>query len=374
MVEATDQPVRTRPDPVAQLADELDDVLLGRRRDLDQAAAVLERAVLACRSDPRIAEAFERFELLSELSEVYEQQGRVEEALTAMRQAIAAGYRSQPDPRCRLAEIQLRAGRTEPAGDLFAQVHTEFPDDVWLYNNAGLEYGAAGDPETALSWLSPGLALALDTGDPEGLVAQLADLRREQLEALDQARDELDARAEAFLAEPRPEPAAWSPSALAEVFAALEATPSTPLAPTAVVPPGPPTATSGVAHAVAWFPAGEFPTALQLWPKLGDDWDTREHTDYCQRLERHLRDLADRAAGPTRIAPIHLEAFQRWAARQDRDASSADTRARYAADQARTNPAELITWPPERNQPCWCHSGRKYKKCCGHPAAVTATY
>ncbi|MEU3308968.1 SEC-C metal-binding domain-containing protein, partial [Nocardiopsis sp. NPDC006832] len=26
-------------------------------------------------------------------------------------------------------------------------------------------------------------------------------------------------------------------------------------------------------------------------------------------------------------------------------------------------------WPPERNRPCWCGSGRKYKKCCGSPSA-----
>ncbi|MFJ9554531.1 SEC-C domain-containing protein [Nocardiopsis sp. NPDC101807] len=25
-------------------------------------------------------------------------------------------------------------------------------------------------------------------------------------------------------------------------------------------------------------------------------------------------------------------------------------------------------WPPERNHPCWCGSGRKYKKCCGSPS------
>ena len=24
-------------------------------------------------------------------------------------------------------------------------------------------------------------------------------------------------------------------------------------------------------------------------------------------------------------------------------------------------------WPPERNAPCWCGSGAKYKKCCGTP-------
>lgn len=363
-----------RSDPVAQLADELDEVLVGHPRDLDRAAAVLERAVQACRSDSRIGEAFHRFELLGELSEIYEHQGRVDDALTAMRQAITAGYRSQPDPRCRLAEIQLRAGRAEPAHALYAQVHAEFPDDVWLYNNAGLEYGAAGDPERSLAWLTPGLALALDTGDPERLVAQLSELRREQLAALDRPHDDLQARADAFLAEPRPERPAWSPAALAEVLAALDTTPSTALAPTAIVPAGPPTATAQIAHAVAWFPADEFPTALEQWPQLENDWGAHGHRDYSARLERHLRDLAEHTQGPTWIAPIHLGGFQRWCTRHDRDPATPDTRAEYAADQARTNPAALISWPPERNQPCWCHSGRKYKKCCGHPAAATTTH
>ncbi|WP_246077495.1 SEC-C metal-binding domain-containing protein [Actinomadura hallensis] len=26
-----------------------------------------------------------------------------------------------------------------------------------------------------------------------------------------------------------------------------------------------------------------------------------------------------------------------------------------------------LDWPPERNAPCWCASGRKYKKCCNSP-------
>ena len=31
-----------------------------------------------------------------------------------------------------------------------------------------------------------------------------------------------------------------------------------------------------------------------------------------------------------------------------------------------------IAWPPGRNQPCWCGSGRKYKKCCAAPTSVDA--
>ncbi|MFI5706227.1 SEC-C metal-binding domain-containing protein [Kribbella sp. NPDC051620] len=28
---------------------------------------------------------------------------------------------------------------------------------------------------------------------------------------------------------------------------------------------------------------------------------------------------------------------------------------------------DAIEWPPGRNEPCWCESGRKYKRCCGGP-------
>jgi tetratricopeptide (TPR) repeat protein len=90
-----------------------------------------------------------------------------------MRAAIDAYYDGDPDPRCRLAEITLRAGRTEPAAEVYAQVKADTPDAVWLYNSAGLEYAAVGDPRQALDWFTEGLQLALDTGDPEDLVGQL---------------------------------------------------------------------------------------------------------------------------------------------------------------------------------------------------------
>lgn len=39
-------------------------------------------------------------------------------------------------------------------------------------------------------------------------------------------------------------------------------------------------------------------------------------------------------------------------------------RAHYAAHLASIADPSVIAWPPGRNQPCWCGSGRKYKKCC----------
>lgn len=358
---------------VTELDDQLADALDGAGRDPARAIDALQRAVTACRTNPQVAAEFDLPGLLDELAELYAQVGRTEDALATMRAAIAAGYTSTPDPRCRLAEIQLRAGRAEPAHALFAQVLADTPGDVWLYNNAGLEYAAAGDHLRALGWLTPGLALALDSGDPERLVGQLSELRATSRAALGQSPDELDERAERFLAHPRPAPAGWSSAALPALTELLNTLPETELAPTALAPAGPPTGAPRVALAVAWFPPGELPAALSTWPQLASDWDTTDQAGYNHRLEQHLRRLAATTTGPIWIAPIHIDAFRTWCTTQHRDPATSDARAGYAADQARTRAPGLIAWPPQRNQPCWCTSGRKYKKCCAHPAALAAT-
>lgn len=70
-----------------------------------------------------------------------------------------------------MAEILMRAGRVAEAAPIWVVVRADTSDDVWLYNNVGLEYQDLGDPETALGWLTEGPALALRTADPERLVA-----------------------------------------------------------------------------------------------------------------------------------------------------------------------------------------------------------
>lgn len=103
---------------VAQLEDELAQVLSASPRDAVAGAEVLERAVAACRADPEVRDWFDLPGLLDELAEIYQQLDRVDDALAAMQAAIDAGYDGDPDPRCRLAEIMLRAGRTEPAAQI----------------------------------------------------------------------------------------------------------------------------------------------------------------------------------------------------------------------------------------------------------------
>jgi len=66
------------------------------------------------------------------------------------------------------------------------------------------------------------------------------------------------------------------------------------------------------------------------------------------------------------IAPILLEDYLAWCDERGEDPGQA--RASYAAD--RLADGDVLAWPPGRNEPCWCGSGRKYKRCCGMAAAA----
>jgi tetratricopeptide (TPR) repeat protein len=301
----------------------------------------LEQAIALAGSDTEAAGHFVLAELYDDLCEQYEQLGRVDDAVAAMRSAIAAGWSGKPDGRSRLAEIMLRAGRVEQATTLWAQVLADTPDDVWLYNNAGMEYAIAGDHATALEWLTEGLRIALDGGDPERLVGQLSELRVESLAALDRPGDELQQRAEAFLAEQK----------------ARTRRPLTALDPVRV--------------AWAWFPADEYDRALRMWPDLAEPGGPaeggRDHAGYCRAMQARLVQAAEAGATGIRIAPIRIDEFLAWCAGHDKDPGEA--RAGYAASMNLHSPAELIAWPSGRNQPCWCGSGRKYKKCCAAPGS-----
>jgi tetratricopeptide (TPR) repeat protein len=293
-------------------------------------------------------------DLLDELASTYCHLGRFDDALAAMREAIDAGAGGQPDVRCRLAEILMRAGRVEEAEPIWAQVRADTPEDVWLYNNAGLEYADVGDHATALTWLTEGLRIALATDDPERLVDQLMNERRASMTALGLQADELQAQAAAF-----------DEARQRERAARRAASRELPAAPVDAMPARP------VTVAWAWFPAGEYEQALARWPGLTEPGSSAEggrpHAEYCRALQARLTEAADLGATGMCIAPIRVDVLVAWCTERGVDPDGA--RADYAADLARTRPDQVIAWPPGRNAPCWCASSRKYKKCCGAPKA-----
>jgi tetratricopeptide (TPR) repeat protein len=116
---------------------------------------------------------------------------------------------------------------------------------------------------------------------------------------------------------------------------------------------------------VLFWPAEEFALLLQRRPKAveayGDD-----HAAHLRQVERSLRELSDEGAPHLAVGRATVAGLQAHAEAEGGSPDTAATRSAYAAELARRGQA--TTWPPPRNGPCWCGSGRKYKKCCGSPA------
>ena len=305
-----------------------------RPRDVEAAIEALEEAIALTQSDPEAAEWFVPAELLGDLADEYEAAGRPDDALDAMRQAIEAGWSGQPDGRCRLAEILMRAGRVEEAAALWAEARDDSPDDIWLFNNAGIEHCLAGAHETALTWLDEAVAIALRTEDPEHLLDQLLDFREQSLTALGRELDDLQAEGAELLAAKRRR----------LVERARTDRPAT-----------------ASRASFAWFPAAEYDQALTLFPEIAAEVEPGDdgHEAYCLSLQRRLRQAADSGVASVAVAPVRLAAYLAWCAKRGEDPAQA--RAAYAAQMAVEN---TVAWPPGRNDPCWCDSGRKYKRCC----------
>ena len=105
---------------------------------------------------------------------------------------------------------------------------------------------------------------------------------------------------------------------------------------------------------MAWFPRDAWPRATELWPDLLDDRPA-DPDAYSHATEAPVKAIRDSFAirVPLAIAPIRL----------GYDPVTGDARASFASQLARSGDA--LPWPPGRNDPCWCGSGRKYKRCCG---------
>jgi tetratricopeptide (TPR) repeat protein len=135
------------------------------------------------------------------LADSYLALGRVDDAVRVVADATRGGHSEGAEMLCELGEKLMQSGHEPQARGLWRQARTDFPDDVWVYVQAGIEYADIGDHGTALAWLTPGTELALRTGDPESALEQLVPLRAGSLGAAGGASDALQARAETVLAE-----------------------------------------------------------------------------------------------------------------------------------------------------------------------------
>lgn len=319
--------------------------------DLDVARAILdELAELPDTGDVYVPECY------ADLAREYDRQGRHDDAIAVHQRAIEHGWRAIPDPRSDIAEYHLRAGRHEEAAAIWAELKAANPDDVWLYNAAGLSYNEIEEHELAVAWLGEGIALAMRIDDPEGIISQLSDVRRSSLNALARELDELEKRVDPFLEE-------WGSEEqtrrrrLARLIESANSVPVIRETPAAQERED----REDIAVSIAWFPSGEYEDAIKRWPSLAEDWAEVPHVAYCARLDGNIKWMRSHGVPIRAIAPIVVDEYAAWCAEHDEDPDEA--RAAYAAN--RMQDGATIPWPPGRNEPCWCGSGRKYKKCCG---------
>jgi hypothetical protein len=134
------------------------------------------------------------------LADSYLAVGRVDDAVRLIGDATRRGHSEGAEMLCELAEKLMRTGHEPQARTLWQQARTDFCDDVWVYVQAGIEYADLGDHHTALGWLTPGMELALRTGDPEQALEQLVALRSTSLATTGATPDDLQTRAAQALA------------------------------------------------------------------------------------------------------------------------------------------------------------------------------
>jgi hypothetical protein len=122
---------------------------------------------------------------------------------------------------------------------------------------------------------------------------------------------------------------------------------------------------------VAWLTEQEDQTARLRWPQWVDGiradcpFDERR-----QRMELSLRERRADGDGPFVIVTIECDRYSDWC--EEHGHEPADRRARGAFVDQERDAGGGRHWPPGRNEPCWCGSERKYKRCCGAVSTRTS--
>jgi hypothetical protein len=272
-------------------------------------------ALAAADGPPPFDLALEYDELAAELAE----HDAYALAADAERRALELGYDGDPDGRELLAWYLLRSGGRDEAERLFAQLRDERgPTDVATDLLASDAYIDCGLVDEGLAALDAAVARARAGDDAEDLaeaLVQRLEARREF--GREEDDDDREAATLVVAAGPVPQPV------------------------------------------VFWFPPEEGVRAAARWPEVADELADR--AAYDRQVEQDAREASDAAGRHPAIVPVVLDDFVAWFAASGRDGDELDALQEYAEEHG----AGAIAWPPGRNDPCWCGSGRKYKKCCG---------
>lgn len=123
-----------------------------------------------------------------------------------------------------------------------------------------------------------------------------------------------------------------------------------------------------VVYRTAYLPEGEFERAREL--RLLDATVQPRHEDYRRELEASLRGHGSGDGSTVVVMPLDVGGLLEFAKAAQLEPGSRQTRMAY--NMSLSEEGRAVAWPPPRNGPCWCESGRKYKQCCGAPGFSSA--
>ena len=130
-----------------------------------------------------------------DLADSYLALGRVDNAVRTISNTTRSGYAEGTEMPCELAKKLVHSGHEPQARPLWQQAGAGYPDDVWIYVQAGIGYGDIGDHAKSLEWLTTGLEPALRTGDPKSALEQFRPSRASCLSAFGRPSGEIQERA-----------------------------------------------------------------------------------------------------------------------------------------------------------------------------------
>jgi tetratricopeptide (TPR) repeat protein len=269
------------------------------------------------------AASAKQVEALEARIDTLETTGRYDEAIEVLAELEQL---TGQDQRWHVAWMHVLAGRRGDADAIWAALEREHPADPTVPFLAGSAHAEADEPAVAAELLAQALELALRGGADGETLRQIVGARTEALDGAGLAPGDIDERARL---------------ALARAAAAGADTPVT----------------------TPFFVREAFDAALDAWPDFAGDWREEGHAAYALELDRRMRAIAPGAPRHPVVVPLTVDVVQERSAANGLDPDTAEARARAAYELAMEGGA--VTWPPGRNDPCWCGSGSKYKKCCG---------
>jgi hypothetical protein len=309
----------------------------------DDPLAVAAELVAAVRQGRVVDKADTGYALML-AAEITERTGDLDAAHVLAERAVEA-YRTHGDPESGYpaafrAGLLLRLGREEEAMAELAALRPLLvtdPDACWYLSEVLQEGGHA---ETAERWLSVALETALERRaalEPERL-----EPRYTQAAAVAFALAQCRHRLRRDLGLPHDANDVLADQVEEAVYSALAAQ-------------------GGEETAALFWPRAELEQVLLRWPGLAEEYG-QTWEEHRTRLERGLLAWAESGVSRLSLLPGSADGLAGYASRGGHDPTDPAVRQGYLEQME--EPAGGNRWPPGRNEPCWCGSGLKYKKCC----------